>query len=396
MTAVGRRLVMRPDAVARLEAPDCTTFSWGAGSPRVTLRGAALRVFEKFAVPQQAEHIVEAFSASVDRALIVAEIERLIDAGVLVDLSAAEWETAARVGLFGAPVVSVRSALEGDADVVVVGVPYDGGVTYRPGARFGPQSIRSVSTSIFQVAEPPTGMHDPVRGRRVMESVRLRDVGDVLPDPGGHGRRQLEDARELARRVAGADKLLVALGGDHSISAPLIAGVADEIGHIGVLHFDAHHDYSHPESGGMDGLHHGNFLNWSAGDSRIVQIVQCGIRQLTSVEPRTGDSHHVWPGRTCVDASMESLLGTIPADIPWYVTVDVDVIDPAHMPATGTPLPGGVRWDELIHVLVAVLESRRVVGLDIVEFLPDGRDTPGLEISALLVHAVDAAINGRQ
>lgn len=392
----GRRLVLRPGAVVRIQGLDRTDFTWGTAGPRVTLRGASLRVAEKFAMPQLAEHVVEAFSASVERGVVVAEIERLIDVGVLVDESSAEWETAARIGLFGAPVVSVRSALAGEADVIVVGVPFDGGATYRPGARFGPQSIRSVSRSVFQVAEPPGGMHDPVRGKRVMESVRVRDVGDVLPDPGGGGRGQLDDARELAGRIAGAGKLLVALGGDHSISAPLIAGVADGVGSIGVLHFDAHHDFSHPTSGDMKGLHHGNFLNWSAGDDRVVHIVQCGIRQLTSVEPETLDSHHVWPGRTWIDAGAESLLQTIAADIPWYVTVDVDVIDPAHMPATGTPLPGGVRWEELIDVLVAVLGSRRVVGLDVVEFLPDGHDAPGLEISALLVHAVDAAMGGRR
>lgn len=392
----GRRLVLRPDAVVRIEGLDRADFTWGTAGPRVTLRGASLRVVEKFAVPQLVEHVVEAFSASAEREVIVAAIERLIDAGVLVDESRAEWETAARVGLFGTPVVSVRSALAGEADVIVVGVPFDGGVTYRPGARFGPQGIRSVSRSVFQAAEPPRGMHDPVRGKRVMESVRVRDVGDILPDPGGGGRRQLDDARVLAGRVAGAGKLLVALGGDHSISAPLIAGVADSVGSIGVLHFDAHHDFSHPASGDMKGLHHGNFLNWSAGDDRVAHIVQCGIRQLTSVDPETLDSHHVWPGRTWVDAGAESLLRTIAADIPWYVTVDVDVIDPAHMPATGTPLPGGVRWGELIDVLVAVLGSRRVVGIDVVEFLPDGHDAPGLEISALLVHAVDAAMGGRR
>lgn len=388
----GRSLILRPHAVAELQGEEQVKFEWGGDALSVTLKGPFLRLAEKFATAQDAQKVAESFAPQVDTEITSRAIERLIDAGVLVDSAMAEWETSARGGLFGAPVLSVHAAVTGDADVIVVGVPYDAGTTYRPGARFGPQAIRSASTGVFQLAEPPTGMYDPVRQERVLQGVRIRDVGDVLPDVGG--RRQFSDAQALARRVTDVGKFLLVLGGDHSISAPIISGVSQAKGEIGVLHFDAHNDYSRPVSPETTGMHHGNFLNWVAGNEAVVQLLQCGIRQLSPAAPEQIDKRALLAGRQWLAEGGELLLDSMSPDIPWYITVDVDVIDPTLMSATGTPLPGGVTWEELTRTLELVMRNRTVVGLDVVEFLPDGSHAPGLEIAAMLVRVLDR-VGGR-
>lgn len=382
-----RRLILRPHAVSEVQGAEQVKFVWVDEALSITLKGPFLRLAERFATAQGAQAVAESLGPQVEAQIAARAIERLVDAGVLIDSARAEWETSARTGLFGAPVLSAHAAVAGDADVIVVGVPYDAGTTYRPGTRFGPQAIRSASTAVFQLTEPPTGMYDPVRQERVLQGVRIRDIGDVLPDVGGG--RQFSDAQALAQRVTEVGKFLLVLGGDHSISAPVIAGVAQAKGEIGVLHFDAHNDYSRPVAAHATGMHHGNFLNWVAGNDAVVHMLQCGIRQLSPAQPEPITKRELLAGRKWLEGDGEVLLNSMSPDIPWYITVDVDVIDPTLMPATGTPLPGGVTWEELTRTLELVMRKRTVVGLDVVEFLPDGSDTPGLEIAALLVRVLD-------
>ena len=177
-----RRLILRPHAVSEVQGAEQVKFVWVDEALSITLKGPFLRLAERFATAQGAQAVAESLGPQVEAQIAARAIERLVDAGVLIDSARAEWETSARTGLFGAPVLSAHAAVTGDADVIVVGVPYDAGTTYRPGTRFGPQAIRRASTAVFQLTEPPTGMYDPVREERVLQGVRIRDIGDVLPD----------------------------------------------------------------------------------------------------------------------------------------------------------------------------------------------------------------------
>lgn len=253
------------------------------------------------------------------------------------------------------------------ADVAVVGVPFDSGVSYRPGARFGPAHVRASS----KLLRP----YNPALDVSPFERLQVADAGDIAVNP-----FDIEGAIaevEAGARDLGADGTrLLTLGGDHTIALPLLRAAAQRHGPIGVVHFDAHLDTWDTYFGAA--YTHGTPFR-RAGEEGLLDPRRCvhvGIRgPLYSATDLTDDAvlgFQVVTADSFVDNPVAAAIERVRQRLgtgPVYVSVDIDVLDPAHAPGTGTPEAGGLSSRELLAVLRG-LAGLPVVGADIVEVAP--------------------------
>ncbi len=252
-------------------------------------------------------------------------------------------------------------------DVAVVGVPFDGGVTYRPGARFGPAAIRAGSRLM-------RGYH-PGLDVQPFASQQVADAGDIACTPFDIA-EAIDQMETGARELLGATGAFVALGGDHTIALPLLRAVHGSHGPVALVHFDAHLDTWDSYFGAA--YTHGTPFR-RAHEEGLLASERCahvGIRgPLFSPQDLVDDAGF---GFTIVGAfdyltrSVASVAEELRArvgDAPVYVSIDVDVMDPAHAPGTGTPEAGGMTSRELLATLRA-LAGLRIVGADVVEVAP--------------------------
>lgn len=253
------------------------------------------------------------------------------------------------------------------ADVVVVGVPFDSGVSYRPGARFGPSHIRESS----RLLRP----YNPAQDVQPFALLQVADAGDIAANPFdiAEALMQIEEAAAAHLR---AGSRLVVLGGDHTIALPLLRATAEVHGPLAVIHFDAHLD-TWDTYFGADYTHGTPFRR--AAEEGLLAPDSCmhlGIRgPLYSADDLTqdGDLGFQIADATEMDSigvagMIERMLARV-GDRPVYVSVDIDVLDPAFAPGTGTPEAGGFTSRELLAILRA-LSSTNLVGADIVEVAP--------------------------
>ncbi len=251
-------------------------------------------------------------------------------------------------------------------DVAVVGVPFDSGVSYRPGARFGPAHIRQ-SSRLLRPYNPALDV-SPFRRHQVA------DVGDLTVNP-------FDLAEAIAQIEAGARELsatakLLVLGGDHTIALPVLRAMHARHGPIAVLHFDAHLDTWDTYFGAP--YTHGTPFR-RASEEGLLDREHClhvGIRGPLYDPRDLSDSVDLgFATIHCVELETLGVAGTVErmrarlGDRPVYVSVDIDVLDPAHAPGTGTPEAGGMSSRELLAVLRG-LAGADVVSADIVEVAP--------------------------
>jgi agmatinase len=266
---------------------------------------------------------------------------------------------------------AIRAA---DADVAIVGAPYDEGVSARPGARFGPKAIRGAH---FTTGREAWSIQAGVRPFEVLTVV---DAGDAPVVP-GRPERSLRVIHEKVRRVARAGAVPIVLGGDHSITYPSAAAVAREhaAASLGVVHFDAHADAAADQWGSLIG--HGQPMRrlieegWVAGrnfvqvglrgywpdEETFAWMREQGFRWHTQIELEERGVETVID-----DAIAEALDG--PDRI--YLSIDIDVVDPGMAPGTGTPESGGMLGRELLRAIRRIVSSVELVGMDVVEVSP--------------------------
>jgi agmatinase len=253
------------------------------------------------------------------------------------------------------------------ADVAVVGFPFDSGVSYRPGARFGPQHVRQ-SSKLLRPYHPPLDVHP-------FHTHQVADAGDLGINPFA-----IDDAVATIERAA--DELrepgttLLSVGGDHTIALPLLRSVARTHGPVAVLHLDAHLDTWDTYFGAP--TTHGTPFRRASEEGLIdrERSMHVGIRgPLYSAKDLAEDGILGFQVVRSDDYQLDGLAGVVErvrarlADGPVYVSVDIDVLDPAHAPGTGTPEAGGLTSRELLHTLRS-LAGMNVVGADIVEVAP--------------------------
>jgi agmatinase len=263
-------------------------------------------------------------------------------------------------------------------DVALLGLPYDGGVSYRPGARFGPRAVREQS-SLIRPWNPVLKVHP-------FEKLRVADCGDVDVVPISIERTHAAIEAKIDTVIAaGARPLCV--GGDHSVTLPVIRALARRHGPLAVVHFDAHPDTWDQYFGSK--LFHGTPFRRAIEEGAIDprRMIQVGIRgPLYGSEDFAFHDEHglevlrIEPikeqGLAWATGRLARLRG-----MPLYLSFDIDAVDPAYAPATGTPEVGGLSsWEAL--TLVRSLVGTTLVGADIVEVSPP-YDGPG-QITSLL------------
>ncbi|MDI3327785.1 MAG: agmatinase [Alicyclobacillaceae bacterium] len=257
-----------------------------------------------------------------------------------------------------------------EASAVIYGMPMDWTVSFRPGARLGPRRIREASAGLEE--------YSPYLDRHLGE-IRFYDAGDI-PLPFGNPVRSLERIREVAGRILDDGKIPIGLGGEHLVTWGPVRAAAERYPDLAVLHLDAHADLREEYEG--EEYSHASVMR------RIVELLggdrvwQFGIRSGTREEFRFARAttrfypFEVLPG---LGEAVEALRGR-----PVYVTVDIDVVDPAFAPGTGTAEPGGISSAELFRA-VHQLRGLRVVGFDLVEVAPNLDPTEQTSILAAKV-----------
>jgi agmatinase len=248
----------------------------------------------------------------------------------------------------------------GRADIAVVGIPFDSGVSYRPGARFGPAHVRQ-SSRLLRPYNPALDV-SPFAKRQVV------DAGDIACNP-------FDIVEAIAQIQAGARQLeakLVSIGGDHTIALPLLRVMHERHGPVALLHFDAHLDTWDTYFGAP--YTHGTPFRRATEEGLLDlnRSVHVGIRGPLYTSQDLGDGflavHCTEIERHGLATAIERMLERL-GDAAVYISVDIDVLDPAHAPGTGTPEAGGMTSRELLAMLRA-LAGHQVVSADIVEVAP--------------------------
>ena len=295
---------------------------------------------------------------------------------------------------FGAPAVDDLDQL--NARIGFIGVPTDQGVIIpfiRSGAFAGPRLVRETRTRLRETRPDGTsaGWFDIETERHYLEGVRLADCGDVLI---AGGDVQLSQARTTAaiRKIAQRGAMVVAVGGDHSISFPVGRGVAEAHGMVDVVHLDAHPDFADSIYGSK--FQHGSQLRRLHELPTIGHIAALGLRSVDR------DQYEDMKRLGVSFASTRALLEEGPTAVvdrlvrpaeKLYVSIDIDVLDSGLVPATTLPEPGGISYRQLRELLASIATKGRIVGFDIVETSAAQADLATAMTTAwLIVHFLTA------
>lgn len=254
-----------------------------------------------------------------------------------------------------------------DYDIGVLGIPFDSGVTFRPGARFGPEQIRAASRLLRPYNFDQNAF--PFHGHQVA------DLGNLSATPFNLADAVQGIQRDIAAASAGGKKLLL-LGGDHTIAYPSLKVLAEEHGPLAVVHFDAHLDTWESYFGSE--IHHGAPFRLAAEEGLLDPegCMHVGIRGSVYGHHDFDEDRNlgfsVIPSSDFTTTPITDIASRITQRLAGrkvYVSIDIDVLDPAFAPGTGTPEPGGLSSAQLLY-LVRKLRGLDVVGADVVEVAP--------------------------
>lgn len=294
------------------------------------------------------------------------------------------------------PYVSDWDAI--DADVAVLGAPFDFGCQWRSGARMGPRAIREAST-LFSFGHAGAYDFEDDVTYLPAESTRIVDLGDadiVHTDT----RLSHANIEYGVRKILAAGALPVVIGGDHSVNIPCIAAFDDQAP-VHVVQIDAHLDFVDERHGVRYG--HGNPMRRAAEKDYVTGLSQIGIRNVSSTA-RDGYADARAMGSDIQSVRMfrklgvDGMLARIPAGVRYYVTVDIDAFDPSIAPGTGTPSHGGFLYYEILELLAGLARQGSIVGVDLVEVAPDYDPTGSTSILAaqLLMNLVGRILYARE
>jgi agmatinase len=255
-----------------------------------------------------------------------------------------------------------------DYDIAIVGVPFDGGSSFRPGARFGPAAVREASRLLRPGYHPELDV-EPAYERQIV------DAGDIACTPYDIA-RAVREIEEQALPLLGGDKKLISIGGDHTIALPMLRALNKVRGPVALLHFDAHLDtwdvyFDQPVT-------HGTIFRRAFEEGLFIEekSMHVGIRgPVYDRDDFLRDHQFGFQIIRCSDLDVIGVPAAIQrikdrvGDAPVYVSIDIDVLDPSYAPGTGTPEMGGLHSRELLAILRG-LNGINIVGADIVEVAP--------------------------
>lgn len=245
-----------------------------------------------------------------------------------------------------------------ESKAVLYGMPMDWTVSYRPGSRFGPNKIREVSIGLEE--------YSPYLDRE-MEEVKFFDAGDI-PLPFGNPEKSLLEIETYVHTLLADNKIPMGMGGEHLVSLPVMKAVASKYDDLAIIHFDAHTD--------LRENYEGEEYSHSTPIRKIADLI--GPKNVYSFGIRSGmKEEFVWAKENGMHISKFEVLEPLKEVLPTlegrnvYVTIDMDVLDPAHAPGTGTVDAGGITSRELLASIHAIAASGvNVVGFDLVELAP--------------------------
>jgi agmatinase len=266
---------------------------------------------------------------------------------------------------FKSPIIANNDM--GNFDAIICGVPYDWGVGFRPGSRFGPRAIREMSTR-FSLEE--SGYWDIETGKRMLENIAIADVGDVDILYSDY-RYNSKKIKEMVESIKLSRAIPVFVGGDHSISFPIVEGLSEKK-KFDVIQLDAHLDFKD----NILGLKYTNSspIKRISELSLINNITSIGIRGTRTKEEDYKDSinngNNIITSYQLQKSGVSSILKRVNYSDNAYVTIDIDVLDPSIAPGTGSPEPEGLSFTQLKQILKDIAKNTNVIGFDIVEVNP--------------------------
>ena len=243
------------------------------------------------------------------------------------------------------------------ASVVAIPVPYDSTTSFKSGARHGPRAAITASKQLEEW---------DIELQRDISTVGIYTTQEIEPHTGGP-EAMIERVRRVASHFAAQDKLVALLGGEHTVTLGGVSATLERHPDLSVLYLDAHADLRDEYMGSR----------WSHACvarrlSERAQVVEVGVRSMSRQEAQFIESNDIpvftWPSEHGIEQLAANIVERLGRDV--YVSVDLDVLDPAVMPAVGTPEPGGMSWYEVTRLLRLIGENRHIVGFDVVELSP--------------------------
>ncbi|MDH4210532.1 MAG: agmatinase [candidate division WOR-3 bacterium] len=240
------------------------------------------------------------------------------------------------------------NSTKADAEVTVLGLPYDRTSSFIPGSRFGPQYIRQCAENIED--------YSPYQNKSLGD-LRVCDLGDIQ----FHGEDWLGQIEEESAKIVDGKRLPVFLGGEHTITPAIVRAMKKTCGSFTLVQFDAHCDLRDEYLGEKNC--HATAMRRASDVLGADRIFQFGIRSGTREEFESGNNLYKFE----VFKHLSKVIDQIRE--PIYISIDIDVLDPSAMPAVSTPEPGGISYRELVDSLV-LFGNKKVIGADIVEYNP--------------------------
>jgi agmatinase len=284
-----------------------------------------------------------------------------------------------------------------EADVAILGAPFDMGTQWRAGARSGPRAIREAST-LFAFGHGGAYDHEDDITYLPAATTRIVDIGDA-------DIVHTDTATSHANIAAGVRKILaggaipVVLGGDHSVNIPCIDAFEGR-GPIHIVQFDAHLDFVDERHGVRFG--HGNPMRRAAEKPYVTGLTQLGIRNVSSTaregyEAARGMGADILSVRQIRKLGVPSVIERIPAGRRYYVTIDIDGFDPSIAPGTGTPSHGGFSYYEVLELLDALVKRGPIIGVDLVEVAReyDPAGTTAILAAQILLNLIGRTLHHR-
>jgi agmatinase len=258
-----------------------------------------------------------------------------------------------------------------NADVAILGAPFDSGSQYRSGARMGPRGIREAST-LFSFGHAGAYDFEDDIIYLPSESTKIVDLGDadiIHTDT----KQSHENIKFGVKKILESNCIPVVLGGDHSINIPCINAFEDQ-DPIHIIQIDAHLDFVDERHGVRYG--HGNPMRRASEKNYVSGMTQIGIRNVSSTA-REGyldakkRGSKIFSVRQLRNTGINNILKEIPKNKRYYLTIDIDAFDPSIASGTGTPSHGGFYYYEILELIDGIIKQGNVVGLDLVEVAPD-------------------------
>jgi agmatinase len=257
------------------------------------------------------------------------------------------------------------------ADIAVLGAPFDAGSQFRSGARMGPRGIREAST-LFSFGHGGAYDHEDDITYLPADNTRIVDIGDadIIHTDTIQSHANIEFG---VKKILEAKAIPVVLGGDHSVNIPCINAFRNE-DPIHIIQIDAHLDFVNERHGVRFG--HGNPMYRASEKEYVSGMTQIGIRNVSStaregyIEAKERGSK-IFSVRQFRKMGISQILNTIPKNIRYYLTIDIDAFDPSIASGTGTPSHGGFYYYEILELIDGLTKQGNIAGLDLVEVAPD-------------------------